>query len=105
MAVLGFPRCVRAFSRCGWGRGGGGCYLRGCAQVPHIALASLVAGKALGLWASLAVVQGSVTPRHVGESSWVRDRAHVPCTGRWMPIHRTTSESKKPPPFKHKLFW
>ena len=30
-------------------------------------------------------------PRIV-ESSWTRDRTHVPCTGRWILIHGTTRE-------------
>ena len=34
---------------------------------------------------------GLAVPRHV-ESSWSRDRTHVLCIGRQIPIHRTTRE-------------
>ena len=30
-----------------------------------------------------------------GESSWTRDRTHVPCIGRWIPNHWTTRETSR----------
>ena len=35
---------------------------------------------------------GSAAPWHVG-SSQTRDRTHVSCTGRWVPIHCSTREA------------
>ena len=57
-----------------------------------IAVASLVAEHRLWvrelqqLWHT-----GLVALWHV-ESSWIRDRTHVPCTGRWILIHCATRE-------------
>ena len=53
------------------------------------AQASVVAARRLstcGTWTTVAL-------RHMG-SSWIRDPTHVPCTGRWIPIHCTTREVK-----------
>ena len=79
--------CVRAFS---------GCSKQGLLFVAvHrllIAVASLVAEHRLWvrelqqLWHT-----GLVALWHV-ESSWIRDRTHVPCTGRWILIHCATRE-------------
>ena len=37
--------------------------------------------------------QGLVAPRHVG-TSWIRDRTHVSCIGRWILNHWTTREAR-----------
>ena len=42
-------------------------------------------------WAWLWWCTGLVAPWHV-ESSWTRDRTHVPCIGRWLLNHRTTRD-------------
>ena len=62
------------------------------AVVLLIAIASLAAER--GLWgAQLQWLQhmGSVALWHV-EASQTRDGTHIPCTGRWILNHRTTSE-------------
>ena len=44
-----------------------------------------------GVWSQRLWCSGLVAPLHVG-SSWTRDQAHVPCTGRRIPIHCATGE-------------
>ena len=53
--------------------------------------------RAQRLWAA-----GLVAPWCVG-SFWTRDQTHVPCTGRWIPNHRTTREVLKT--FKEKFLF
>ena len=61
---------------------------------------SLAVGQELGmsvaslvLWStdSRAQAQESLVARRHVESSWTRDQTHVPCTGRWILRHWTTS--------------
>ena len=56
------------------------------------AAASLAAEHGLsGAQASVVAVHELSCPWHV-ESSWTRDRTHVPCIGRWILNHCTTRE-------------
>ena len=57
-----------------------------------ILVVSLVAENWLsGAQASVIPVHEFSCPWHV-ESSWTRDRTHVPCIGRWILNHQTTRE-------------
>ena len=51
----------------------------------------VVAARRLQSAGFMAVAHGIRAPWQVG-SSPVRDRPHVPCVGRWIPIHCTTRE-------------
>ena len=52
-----------------------------------IAMTSLAAEHGLqGTGASVVVCKGSVALQHL-DSSQTRDRTHVPCIDRWIPIH------------------
>ena len=99
LATLGLHCYVRAFSSCGE---------RGLLFVAVRGLLIVVASLCCRAWAlgaqaqqlwlvgSRAQVQqlwcmGLVAPRHVG-SSWTRARTRVPCIGRWILNHCTTSE-------------
>ena len=94
MAVLGLY-CLRTFPVVA----ARGVYSLVAVRKLLIAVASLVAKHRLwGLWASVATAPGVmsigsmvvahcfVAPRHVG-CSWVRDRTHVACIGRWILYH------------------
>ena len=59
------------------------------------ARASVGAARTQQLWHT-----GSVALRHVG-SSQTRDRTHVPCLGKWIPIHSTTQEVQQRGYFPH----
>ena len=55
-------------------------------------VASLVAEPGLqSVWASVVVAHGHVTLKHEG-ISWTRDRTHVPCIGRQIPITRKVQQ-------------
>ena len=69
------------------------------AWASHCGGFSCCRARALNAWASVAAVcrlsnrgaQALASLRHV-ESSCTRDRIHVPCIGRQIPIHCTTKE-------------
>ena len=50
-----------------------------------IVVTSLLEHRLLQLWP----MQGLAALQHL-ESSQTRDQTHLPCTGRWIPNHRTT---------------
>lgn len=53
--------------------------------------ASVVTGHGLSSCSSRSLEHGLSSPSHV-ESSWPRDRTHVPCTERQILIYRITRE-------------
>ena len=84
-----FAALGRAFSSCG-GRG----FLFVVVRRLLVAVASFALEHGLHeLWAlsSVAVAQGLNCSAHV-ESSWPRDRTHVPCIGRQIHTQRATEE-------------
>ena len=68
--------------------------LSGCgSQVSHCSGFSCCGAQALGHMASVVVVWGLVALWHVW-SSWTKDQACVPCTGRWVLNHQAARTSQ-----------
>ena len=100
--VLGLHGCVLVFFSCGEQRL---LFFMVCRLLSlqstgsgHMAFNSCsTTGSGVVMWgpqsmrALRAVAQGPNRSGHVG-SSWTRDWTHVPCIGRWVPIHWTTRE-------------
>ena len=95
LVVLALRCCTWAFSSCGeWG------LISSCsALASHCGGFSCCRAQALGhrdfsscsIWAQELWHWGVVMVQHVG-SSCTEDQTHVPCIGRWIPIHCTTRE-------------
>ena len=98
LATLGLRCCVWAFSSCGerweptlcWGAQASHCRCFSCCE-------------ALVTQVSVVWCKGLVVLHHV-ESSWTRNRTHVPCTGRQILNHWTTREIPCVNPSVNKCF-
>ena len=95
LVALSLCCCVSVFSSCGsWASH---CSGFSCCRAQALStLASVVSARRLSSCSSRALELGLCScgthaPWHV-ESSWTRDRTHVPCTDRRIPIHCPTRE-------------
>ena len=87
LAIVGLHCCTLAFSSCReWG------LLFSCGtQASHCSGFSCCGGQTLGMLASVVVAYGLVALQHVGYSQ-TRDGTCVPCIGRQILYHWTTSK-------------